>query len=92
MACLDNPATFGKAYNVATGRKTTVGELIDAELRAFGYAPGEYPVTFTTGTPGDTFGIQASIDALRADTGWAPRVDLSEGLKQMVAWAKALPS
>ena len=91
MACLDNPATFGKAYNVATGKKTTVGELIDAELRAFGYAPGEYPVTFTTGTPGDTFGIQADIAALRADTGWAPKVDLETGLAQMVTWAKSLP-
>ena len=92
MACLDNPETYGKSYNVATGKKTTVGGLIDAELRAFGYAPGEYPVTFTTGTPGDTFGIQANIDALRADTGWTPKVELAEGLKQMIAWAKALPS
>ena len=89
MACLDNPATHGKAYNVATGRKTTVGELIDAELRALGYTPGEYPVTFTTGTPGDTFGIQADIEAIRADTGWAPKVDLETGLMEMVAWAKS---
>ena len=91
MACLENPATFGKSYNVATGKKTTVGELIDAELRAFGYAPGEYPVTFSANTPGDTFGIAANIDSLRADTGWAPTVDLHSGLAQMVAWAKSLP-
>ena len=92
LACLDNPATYGKAYNVATGRKTTVGELIAAELRAFGYGPGEYPVTFTTNTPGDTFGIQADIAALRTDTGWMPKVDLENGLAQMVAWAQSLPA
>jgi UDP-glucose 4-epimerase len=92
MACLDNPATYGKAYNVATGRKTTVGELIDAELRAFGYSPGEYPVTFTTGTPGDTFGIYADTTALTADTGWRPLVNLTEGLDRMVAWAKTHPA
>ena len=89
MACVANPATYGKAYNVATGGKTTVGELIAAELRAFGYAPGEYPVIFTTGTPGDTFGIQADIGALRADTDWTPAVDLETGLREMVAWAKS---
>ena len=91
MACLDNPATFGKSYNVATGKKTTVGELIEAELRAFGYGPGKYPVTFSANTPGDTFGIEANIDSLRADTGWAPKVDLQSGLAQMVAWAKSMP-
>lgn len=92
MACLDNPATYGKAYNVATGKKTTVGQLIDAELHAFGYPPGAYPVTFTTGTPGDTFGIQADIALLQTDTSWQPRTDLATGLERMVAWAKSLPA
>jgi len=90
LACLDNPATYGQSYNVGTGRRTTVGELIETELRAFGYAPGEYPVKFTTGTPGDTFGIQADIHALHADAGWTPKVDLETGLTKMVAWAKSL--
>lgn len=92
LACLDNPATYGKSYNVGTGRRTTVGELIDAELRAFGYAPGEYPVKFTTSTPGDTFGIQADITALQAATGWTPQTDLHAGLARMVEWAKTLPA
>ena len=92
LACLDNPVTYGQTYNVATGQKTTVGGLIDAELRAFGYQPGEYPVKFTTGTPGDTFGIVADVTKLTADTGWAPRVDLSSGLETMVGWAKSLPA
>lgn len=92
LACLDNPATYGQPYNVGTGRRTTVGELIDTELRAFGYAPGEYPVNFTTGTPGDTFGIQADITALQAATGWTPKTDLRTGLGSMVEWAKSLPA
>ena len=92
LACLDNPATYGQSYNVGTGRRTTVGELIDTELRAFGYAPGEYPVNFTTGTPGDTFGIQADITALQAATGRTPKTDLRTGLGSMVEWAKSLPA
>jgi UDP-glucose 4-epimerase len=88
LACLDHPATYGKAYNVATGQKTTVAALIDAELRAFGYAPGEYPVKFTAGTPGDTFGIVADITRLAGDTSWRPKVDLETGLREMVAWAQ----
>ena len=80
----------GKAFPAAAALKHTVGELIDAELRAFGYTPGEYPVTFTTGTPGDTFGIQADIGALCADTDWAPKVKLETGLERMVAWARSI--
>ena len=92
LACLDNPATYGQAYNVATGRKTTVGALLETELQAFGYKPGEYPVKFTTGTPGDTFGIVADIARLTADTGWTPKVELQAGLERMVSWARSLPA
>jgi nucleoside-diphosphate-sugar epimerase len=91
MACLDNPRTFGKAYNVGTGKKTTVEELVKTELEAFGHKEGQYPVRYATGTPGDTFGIQAQIAALQADTGWVPKVDLSTGIARMVKWAKSLP-
>jgi UDP-glucose 4-epimerase len=88
MACLDNPTTYGQSYNVGTGRKTTVAELIDAELQAFGLRPGEYPVRFEESTPGDTFGIQAEVSKLEEDTGWRPKTDLATGLASMVAWAK----
>jgi len=88
LACLENPRTFGKAYNVGTGRKTTVGELLDAELAAFGHTRQSYPVRFAEGTPGDTFGIQSDCTQLMSDTGWISRVDLATGLARMVAWVK----
>lgn len=88
MACLDNPSTYGQSYNVGTGRKTTVAELIDAELQAFGLRLGEYPVRIEESTPGDTFGIQAEVSKLEEATGWRPKTDLVTGLASMVAWAK----
>ena len=91
LACLDNPTTHGKSYNVGTGRKTTVGELVEAELAAFGHTRSSYPVRFADATPGDTFGIQADSSLLRTDTGWEPKIALSEGLARMVAWAQLLP-
>lgn len=90
LACVDNSSTHGNVYNVGTGQKTTVGELIDAELQAFGYQPGAYPVKVSAGTPGDTFGIAADCARFRADAGWEPKVDLTTGLTRMVAWAKSL--
>jgi len=90
MKCWNNPKTFGKVYNVATGKKTTVKELLKAELKAFGYNPAKYPVKFKGSTPGDTFGIYAEVSAIKKDTGWKPKVNLREGLKRMSAWARSL--
>lgn len=88
MACLDNPLTFNKSYNVATGVRTTVKDLIDELLTAFKYDGSKYPIKHCGATPGDTFGIFADISALKRDTGWAPAVSLSDGLKRMRDWAQ----
>ena len=87
MCCLDNPASFGKIYNVACGEKTYVKHLLEAEIRAFGYDPLTYPVRFQGSTPGDTFGIYADISRIKKDLAWQPRVSLNEGLARMAAWA-----
>lgn len=86
MKCLENKNTFGKNYNVASGIKTSVGKLLEEELRAFGHDPSRYPIQYKGSTPGDTFGIVADIGALIRDTGWKPSVLLSEGLKRMCDW------
>ncbi len=88
MACLNNPSTFNKSYNVATGKKTTVRDLIDELLKVFEYDRSKYPIKDSGTTPGDTFGIFADISALKRDTGWAPMVSLPEGLRRMRDWAR----
>lgn len=90
MSCLDNDRTFGKTYNIATGIKTHVSDLISAELKAFGYDPLKYPVRFSGSTPGDTFGIFADITAIKEDTNWSPKVSLPTGLKKMKEWLNSL--
>lgn len=87
VMCLNNPKSYGKAYNVASGERTHVKELLNAELKAFGYDPSDYPIKFADSTPGDTFGIYADINKIRNDIGWQPEVSLNEGLKRMAEWA-----
>jgi len=89
MNCLDNPAAFGKAYNIAFGEKIQVRSLLKAELEAFGKNHLTYPVKYSDSTPGDTFGIFADISAVKNDIGWQPEVCLREGLKRMSEWALA---
>ncbi len=89
MLCLDSSVTFGKTYNVASGIKTSVRHLLDAELKAFGYDSSSYPIKCGGSTPGDIFGIYADITAIKRDIGWNPKVFLSEGLTKMAKWAKS---
>jgi len=86
LSCLSKPVTFGKIYNIGTGKKTKVKELIDHELKVFGYDPKSYPMQFAPSTPGDTMGIFADIKAIQRDTGWRPKVNLDKGLNFMVKW------
>lgn len=87
-SCLENNQTFGKVYNLATGKKTTVRELVTKELEQYGENPETYPVKFEGSTPADQFGLYADISRLRADLGWQPSVTLDEGLRRMIAWVK----
>jgi UDP-glucose 4-epimerase len=89
LAALDCPATFGNVYNIAGGQRTEVAALLQRLLEAAGCRPADVPIVFADGTPGDQFGIYASIQRLRDDTGWRPRVELDEGLRRMVAWARS---
>ncbi len=85
---IDNPASFGKIYNLATGKKTHVHELVDAEIRLFGRDPATYAVRYQGSTPSDQFGLYADISAIQKDLGWSPKIHLEEGLKSMIIWVK----
>ena len=88
MAALDNPTAIGKTYNLGSGRKTTVRELIHAEIEAFGYSPETYPIVCAGKTHGDTFGVQADISLLRRELDWQPKVSVAEGIQKMADWAR----
>jgi UDP-glucose 4-epimerase len=86
----DNKNSYGEIFNVATGVKTTIESLVKELIKSFGFSPDEYEYYFEGSTPGDQFGIYASINHIKSKTSWSPKYQLSEGLKEMVKWAKEL--
>jgi len=77
-------AALGKALNIATGRKTTVGELL---ARICALVPGASH--FTQGvTPGDQSGIYADVTSLGKTLGIERFTSLDEGLPKFVDWAR----
>lgn len=84
-AALNTPVSG--AFNVGTGRGTTVGKLLD-ELRSVFGSP-DHPIEEAGGTPGDQHAIYADVKAARRELGWEPSVELRNGLERMVAWASS---
>lgn len=82
LLALDNPASYGKTYNIASGRKTTVEELVTTELECTGKP--DHPVRYEGSTPGDQFGVYGSSTKLQEELGWRPAHSLKEGLTAMV--------
>lgn len=85
--CMDERA-FGQVYNVATGRKTFVWELLNRVVTAFGHDPETYPIVFGDPTPRDQFGLYGDSSRLQNELGWKPTIALEDGLAEMVRWVK----
>lgn len=87
MTCLSDSNTVGQTFNVATGKKTTVGRLIDMMQELHGK---KVPVEVSGSTQGDINGITADISRFRRVSGYEPKVTLKDGLAKMYGWASAL--
>ena len=76
---------YSSVYNVGTGRKVTVRQLLALILRVYGKKGFSRWVNVEEKTPGDIRGSIADISKLKAQ-GWQPRYNLEEGLLEMKAW------
>jgi CDP-glucose 4,6-dehydratase len=80
----------GEAFNAGGGRSYRVAEVVELICRLAGGAPT--PEIRGAGTPHGEIDRQW-VDAtkLRELTGWAPAVELEEGLRRTIAWYRDHP-
>ncbi|HEV2754724.1 MAG TPA: NAD-dependent epimerase/dehydratase family protein [Actinomycetota bacterium] len=76
----------GELINVGSGREVSVNELYAklAELTGSRFEP-----VYAAARPGELQRIVVDASKAGRELGWAPQVNLDEGLKQTVAWFKA---
>ena len=87
LQALVNSKFDGQVFNVGTGVKTEIRTLLQKLCRYFSIENYESVVDAEGGTPGDQFGIYASVAKLR-DTGVPLNfTSLDDGLRSMVDWA-----
>ncbi|MFZ3301356.1 MAG: GDP-mannose 4,6-dehydratase [Microgenomates group bacterium] len=75
-----------KIYNVCSGQKTTIKELQDHLIQAFGKDSATYPVEVNGVTPSDQFGIYGDYSRLNEEFGWKPQTRVKDGIVRTVDW------
>ncbi len=80
----------GRVVNVASGRETSVNDLVAMLLEAMGVP--DHPVEHVAERPGDVRRHCADIDVARGLIDFTPRTDLRPGLQETVAWYRARPA
>ena len=84
LISVNSEVTKNKIYNLGSGQSHTIESLINMLTSEFGYAAGEYPVIYESGTPGDPYKTHADISNTINDLNWHPRIMASNGIKLTV--------
>jgi UDP-glucose 4-epimerase len=78
---------YGRAYNTGTGAAVSVGAMIELVRAATGTnKPVSRDPTRVRPENSEVRALLSDSRALRAATGWSPKVDLKSGLNTTVAW------
>jgi UDP-glucose 4-epimerase len=88
MRVLDTPEAFGAVFNVGSGRQTSVNELADAVLGAFGESRASWDVRFEGAQLGDQRRAAADTSAIER-LGWRSSSTLLDGVTRSVSWARS---
>jgi UDP-glucose 4-epimerase len=76
-------ASFGRCYNLGSGRTLTVSQIIDRILACAG-KPSDYPVHYGPADTGDPHKTHADVTAAARDFGWRPEVTPEAGIELTV--------
>ncbi|MCK5214111.1 MAG: NAD-dependent epimerase/dehydratase family protein [Candidatus Omnitrophica bacterium] len=82
---IDEPRSYGKIYNVGTGKRNTVADLLNIMVRESGL---DKEIVYAGVTLGDQKGIYADISLIQKEFDFKPQFSLDQGLKNMIEWAK----
>jgi UDP-glucose 4-epimerase len=90
ISCHEKSISYGEVYNLSSGKKTLVKDLIKSILISFNL-PLDYKVVELPGTPGDSFGFHSNPDKIKSHLDWDPNIDLTDGLKEYHKWVNIVP-
>lgn len=84
LLALDKEETNGRVYNVGTGRRLNLREMVSALRDRLGGPEPKFTGTFRKG---DIRHCYADISRFREDAGFEPEVSFEEGIADLSEWA-----
>jgi UDP-glucose 4-epimerase len=88
LLAMEAPDAVGKVFNVAYGESVTLNRLVELIGELTGR---DLAVRYAPPRPGEIVHSRADIGRARAELGYEPEVDFTEGLRRTVEWhARAL--
>ena len=87
VTALENKRTFGRVFNIGSGRRMTINQLADAVLRAFNQSRSTWEVRYLPARPGEQRHVQADIGSVASAMGWKPSMSFEDGLSETLRWA-----
>jgi len=82
-------ADYGESFNIGTGRKTTIGDVVTVSQQLFDIRKD--PVFSMPNREWDLTDWYSDISKAHGRFAWAPQVNLEEGLARTAAWYRSLP-
>ncbi len=81
LLAMQNPEASGHVYNVGTGKKTSLLELLDTFSKLFGK---EFQTRFENARTGDIRHSVSDISNISLRLGYHPRFSITKGLRQLL--------
>jgi len=81
LACSSPESVCGEAYNIACGDRISLNQLLSRIGEIVGH---EVPANYLEPRAGDIKHSQAGIDLAQSRLGYAPAIDLGEGLRRTI--------
>jgi UDP-glucose 4-epimerase len=85
---LAKPICDHETYNICSGEKTTIRQLLSLMIKGLGMDPNTYPVTVEKQQADDIWGMCGDYSRLNNEFGWKPKVNIRQGVKETIKWCR----
>ena len=88
IGALENPRAYGEVFNLGSGIRISVNDLVGYILKAMNKTKKEYKIVYKDARPGDQRHMQADISKAAKLLKWKPKMKFENGMKDVMDWAK----
>ncbi len=87
ISAIDNEKSYGEVFNLGSGIRVSINDLVDVILNSFGKSRKNYKVIYKKERPGDQKHMQADISKAKNILNWKIQIPFEKGMKDTIEWA-----